>query len=104
MHTRPITDSTEAKAQTQQARRLPLLWPWLLVGAAWTTAGLSILFHQIQPLDHHYLLEESHLPWVAALVLFLAGWQVMTVAMMLPSSLPMVSMMVYTSRKQPRPV
>ena len=100
MHTRPITDSNEARGQTHQARRLPVLWPWLLVGAAWTTAGLSILFHQTQLLDHHYLLEESHLPWLAALVLFLAGWQVMTVAMMLPSSMPMVSMMIYASRRQ----
>lgn len=104
MHTRPITDSNEAKGKIQQSRRLPVLWPWILVGGAWTTALLAILFHQTQLIDHHYLLEESHLPWVAALVLFLAVWQVMTVAMMLPSSMPMVSMMVYASRKQPRPV
>jgi len=77
-----------------------VLWPWLLVGGAWTIAGLSILFHQTQLIDHHYLLEESHLPWLAALVLFLAGWQFMTVAMMLPSSMPMVYMMIYASRKQ----
>jgi predicted metal-binding membrane protein len=100
MHTRPITDSNEAKGQTQQSRRLPVLWPWLLVGGAWTTAGLSILFHQTQLIDHHYLLEESHLPWLAALVLFLAAWQCMTVAMMLPSSMPMVYMMISASRKQ----
>jgi predicted metal-binding membrane protein len=100
MHTRPITDSNEAKGQTQQSRRLPVLWPWLLVGGAWTTALLAILFHQTQLIDHHYLLEESHLPWLAALVLFLAGWQCMTVAMMLPSSMPMVYMMIYASRKQ----
>jgi len=100
MHTRPITDSNEAKGQTQQSRRLPVLWPWLLVGGAWTTALLAILFHQTQLTDHHYLLEESHLPWLAALVLFLAGWQFMTVAMMLPSSMPMVYMMIYASRKQ----
>jgi predicted metal-binding membrane protein len=100
MHTRPITDSNEAKGQTQQSRRLPVLWPWLLVGGAWTTALLAILFHQTQLIDHHYLLEESHLPWLAALVLFLAGWQCMTVAMMLPSSMPMVYMMIYANRKQ----
>jgi predicted metal-binding membrane protein len=100
MHTMPITDSNEGKGQTQQARRLPVLWLWLLVGGAWTIALLAILFHQTQLIDHHYLLEESHLPWLAALVLFLAGWQCMTVAMMLPSSMPMVYMMIYASRKQ----
>jgi predicted metal-binding membrane protein len=103
MQIRQITDSNEVKAQTHQARRLPVLWPWLLVGAAWTTALLAILFHQTQLIDHHYLLEESHLPWLAAMVLFLAVWQVMTVAMMLPSSMPMVSMMIYASRKQRHP-
>jgi predicted metal-binding membrane protein len=100
MQTRPITDSNEAKAQIPHSRRLPVPWPWLLVGGAWTIALLAILFHQTQLIDHHYLLEESHLPWVAALVLFLAGWQFMTVAMMLPSSMPMVYMMIYASRKQ----
>ena len=100
MHARPITNPKEAKGRTHQSRRLPVLWPWLLVGGAWTTALLAVLFHQTQLIDHHYLLEESHLPWLAALVLYLAVWQVMTVAMMLPSSLPMVSMMIYASRKQ----
>jgi predicted metal-binding membrane protein len=36
-------------------------------------------------------------------VIFLAGWQIMTVAMMLPSSRPMVYMLVYASRRQARP-
>ena len=35
-------------------------------------------------------------------VVFLASWQVMTLAMMLPSSMPMVTMMTYAARKQSR--
>ncbi len=91
-------------ARPASSRRAPVLWPWILVIGAWTTALLAILLHQAQLIDHHYLLEESHLPWFAALVIFLAVWQLMTVAMMLPSSMPMVYMMIYASRKQPHPV
>jgi predicted metal-binding membrane protein len=55
-------------------------------------------------LDHHYLLQASGLPWLAALEVFLLCWQVMTVAMMLPSSMPMVNLVVYAGRRQARPM
>ena len=55
-------------------------------------------------IDHHYLLEQSHLPWPITLAIFLPAWQIMTVAMMLPSSMPMVYMLVYASRRQARPL
>jgi predicted metal-binding membrane protein len=38
-------------------------------------------------IDHDYLLRTSHLPWIVALLVFLLCWQIMMVAMMLPSSL-----------------
>jgi predicted metal-binding membrane protein len=79
-----------------------VIWPWLLVGAAWTLAGLAVLTNQRSLINHHYLLEESHLPVLVALLVFLAGWQVMTVGMMLPSSMPMVSMIVHAGRQQRR--
>lgn len=44
-----------------------------------------------------------HLPVLVALVVFLACWQVMTVGMMLPSSMPMVYMIVHAGRKQRHP-
>jgi len=91
-HARPIS-----------RRRAPILWPWLVVIAAWTLALLAVLTNQSYLIDHHYLLEESHLPWLLALLVFLACWQVMTVAMMLPSSMPMVYMMVHASRQQRHP-
>src|SRR5260221_9158048 len=65
---------------------------------------LATLGHQTFLLDHHYLLQASGLPWLAALEIFLLCWQVMTVAMMLPSSMPMVQVVVYAGRRQARPV
>ena len=83
--------------------RAPVLWPWILVTVAWTVALVAALTNQNALIDHHYLLEQSHLPVLVALVVFLACWQVMTVAMMLPSSMPMVSMIVHAGRQQRRP-
>src|SRR5437588_4474892 len=94
-----VTEVTDVKDDAQPSHRAPVLWPWVLVVTAWTIAGLSVLTNQSYLINHHYLLEESHLPVLVALVVFLACWQVMTVGMMLPSSMPMLSMMAYASRK-----
>jgi predicted metal-binding membrane protein len=98
-------------------RRAPVLWPWLVVALAWGMAILALLTGQSYLVDHHQLLEGHymfmgghymrmgglHLPMYAALAVFLASWQIMTVAMMLPSSLPVVYMMIHASRQQRRP-
>jgi predicted metal-binding membrane protein len=81
----------------------PVIWPWLLVLTAWTLALLAVLTNQNYLINHHYLLEESHLPLMVALFVFLGCWQVMTAGMMLPSSMPMVSMLVRASRQQRHP-
>src|SRR5260221_14647783 len=75
----------------------------MIVVAAWTLALLAVLTNQSYLINHHYLLEQSHLPLLVVLVVFLAGFQVMTAGMMLPSSMPMLSMMVQASRRQGRP-
>jgi predicted metal-binding membrane protein len=98
-----VTQVTEVRNDVQPRRRAPVLWPWALVVAAWTLAGLSVLTNQSELINHHYLLEESHLPVLVALVVFLACWQVMTVGMMLPSSMPMIYMIVHAGRQQKRP-
>ena len=87
------------KDDAQPRHRAPVLWPWVLVVAAWALAGLSVLTNQNYLINHHYLLEESHLPVLVALVVFLACWQVMTVGMMLPSSMPMVYMIVHAGSR-----
>ena len=102
------TNATELKNQertrsTSRPRAL-VLWPWAMIIASWTLALLAVLTNQTYLINHHYLLEESHLPMFTALVVFLACWQVMTGAMMLPSSLPMMYMMVHASRKQRHPL
>jgi len=66
-------------------------------------ALVAALTHQNILINHDYLIEESHFPLPLALVIFLACWQIMTVAMMLPSSMPMVSMLVHASRQHPHP-
>src|SRR5260370_37051834 len=83
-------------------RRAPVVWPWLVVGTAWTLAGLAVLTNQSYLINHHYLLEQSHRPVLVALVIFPACWQVMVGGMMLPSSLPIMDRMVDGSRRQGR--
>ncbi|HEY7832034.1 MAG TPA: DUF2182 domain-containing protein [Ktedonobacterales bacterium] len=84
-------------------RRAPVRWPWIVVAAAWAIALLAVLTNQTYLINHAYLIEESGLPWIGALAVFLACWQVMTLAMMLPSSMPMIYMQVHASRQQAHP-
>jgi predicted metal-binding membrane protein len=83
--------------------RATILWPWILVFAAWTVVLVAVLSKQTFMINHNYLLTQSQLPWIVALVVFLVCWQVMTVAMMLPSSIPLVYMIVHASRFQQHP-
>lgn len=81
----------------RSGRRWLFFWPWLLVLAAWALALLATWTHQSYLINHDYLIIESGLPWAAALLLFLVFWQVMTAAMMFPSSLPRLAHVVQTS-------
>ena len=106
-----------ATASTRSPHRAPIRWPWAVVAAAWASALLASLANRPYLIDHHLLLD-GHLmlmgghymrmgglglPWYVALAVFLATWQVMTVAMMLPSSMPMLYMMIHASRGGARP-
>jgi predicted metal-binding membrane protein len=82
--------------------RAPVFWPWILVIAAWTVALLAALTKHTYLLNHSYLLTQSHLVWIVSLVVFLAGFQVMIFAMMVPSSMSLVYMVVFASRRQQR--
>jgi predicted metal-binding membrane protein len=100
----PVSDVGEQQQARPSSRKRTLaIWPAVLVFAAWTVALLAVLTRQTAWLDHRYLLTQGHLPWLVALLVFLASWQVMTVAMMLPSSLPLVYMMVHAGRRQRHP-
>ena len=66
-----LTDPQKAREQSRRQHRAIVLWPWLLVAAAWGVLVLATLAHQTFLLDHHYLLQASGLPWLAALEVFL---------------------------------
>jgi predicted metal-binding membrane protein len=55
------------------------------------------------PVHHHAIFGENVSPRLTTLLLYLAAWQVMTGAMMLPSSLPMMLGFARASRGQRRP-
>jgi predicted metal-binding membrane protein len=80
--------------------RVLALWPWALALAGWAIALLAAWTHQSYLINHDYLIQQSGLPWIAALIFFLICWQVMIAAMMLPSSLPLISR--FTSAIRPR--
>jgi predicted metal-binding membrane protein len=99
-----LTDvNNQPPARPAARHRAPVICPWLGVVAAWTLALIAVLTNQSYLINHHYLLEESHLPVLVALVIFLVCWQVMVVGMMLPSSMPMMYIMVHASRKPGQP-
>lgn len=62
----------------------------LLIVGAWLIALLAQLTGNAGALHHHALISSGGPPLWLAIPMSLAGWQVMTAAMMLPASLPAV--------------
>jgi predicted metal-binding membrane protein len=82
--------------------RLPqptLVWA---IAASWAVAVAAQVSGRGQALHHDALAEDGLPPW-AALGLFLLAWQLMIVAMMLPTSLPLIGLFSRASANQPRP-
>ncbi len=90
-------------AQSRSAGSLtdPLVWAVIL--GSWTLALIIQAMGHDGALSHDVLLDSEGLPPLSTLLLFLVAWQVMTAAMMLPSSLPLVGLFARASRGQPRP-
>jgi predicted metal-binding membrane protein len=88
-------------------RRIPVAIP-LAIGCAWVLAVLAQSSGKAVLLNHGALIEGTRFrsppPLWLALPLFLLAWQVMVVAMMLPSSLPMVRLFRAASARAERPV
>lgn len=61
---------------------------WYLPASAWTILFAAPLLG-LQVHDHHEIFEDAHsaTPAVLAVLVFLVGWQVMVVAMMVPSTI-----------------
>ncbi len=63
-----------------------------LIGGAWATLGLLGASAYAPYLSHDFLADAGDLGWaLARMAVFLAGWTLMSIAMMLPSSLPLVT-------------
>ncbi len=77
---------------------------WGIIFIAWTLILLPSVTGQAQLLDHRTLMEhDGTRPWSLQLLLFLLAWQVMTGAMMLPTSLPMIRLFAKASSGQEKP-
>ena len=79
-------------------RRIPLALP-VAIALAWAVALAAQASGAASTLHHDGLLEGGIPRW-AALLLFLGSWQLMTAAMMLPSSLPLVRLFWAASRRR----
>jgi predicted metal-binding membrane protein len=78
--------------------------PKAIVGAiatAWSVA-IAVDLTGSADLVHHDSLIESGPPFAVAIALFVVAWQLMIVAMMLPSSLPLIRLFGTVSLKQDR--
>lgn len=77
-----------------------LRWVWGIIILAW----ISIVITDIVGYGHlhHKFLVDDATSFMLQLLVFLATWQVMIVAMMLPSSVPMLKLFVRASINQPR--
>lgn len=87
----------------QQLLTDDLVLVWGVVLTAWALILLSTVTGFEHHLHHTAMMEHSTSPWPLKLLLFLSAWQVMTGAMMLPSSLPMVRLFAQASSGQAHP-
>jgi predicted metal-binding membrane protein len=94
------------QATREDGRRIP---PAILaaIALAWVVSIAAQSSGKAVLLNHGHLIEggpfDAPPPLWLALPLFLVAWQMMVVAMMLPSSLPMIRLFRITSARQPRP-
>ena len=92
--------SVSAVARPPALQRIPS--PILLAIAAAWVAAVAAVATGIAASFHHDSLLQGGPAFGLALLLFLLSWQVMTAAMMLPSSLPLVRMFSAASAGTPR--
>jgi predicted metal-binding membrane protein len=73
-----------------------------LVVGAWVTLWLVGASPYAGYLDHRVAVDQTALPYPARTGVFVLGWLVMSVAMMLPSSLPLITVFRTITRRRPR--
>ena len=77
-----------------------VVYPYMLIIVAWGMILLAFALHQNEFFNHDFLLSTSHYAWGIAALIFLVTWQFMTMAMMLPSVLPLLAMLEPLSAKR----
>jgi predicted metal-binding membrane protein len=88
-------DPVRLEARLQRGLTAAIVAAWAAAVTAEATGAASLLHHD-------GLIEDGPAVWIA-LPAFLLAWQVMLMAMMLPSSLPLMHLFAKASAKQPRP-
>jgi predicted metal-binding membrane protein len=78
-----------------------LRWVWGIIFLAWTLILLAEIAGYGHLLHHNSLVDDS-VPLIVKLLVFIGMWQVMIVAMMLPSSIPMLKLFARASSNQPQ--
>ena len=90
-------------ARTDTRRRFTVTLAMLIV-AAWLALTMWSLSPYARYLNHK-VLEEAHfalsVEYLTLLSIFLSGWVLMTVAMMLPTSLPLIALFLRMTRRRP---
>lgn len=74
-----------------------------LVVGAWLALAVVGASPYAGYLDHQVAIDSTALPYGVRVGIFVAGWLVMSVAMMLPSSLPLVTVFRTITRRRERP-
>lgn len=92
-----------ATTRTKRTAEPNMFLVWAIVVSAWALTLGAFLSERTAILSHDAILGERRIPGLAAILLFVAGWQVMTAGMMLPSSLPMIRLFGQASRGQTHP-
>ncbi|WP_082065467.1 DUF2182 domain-containing protein [Aliterella atlantica] len=78
-----------------------LRWVWGIIFLAWALILLAEIAGYGHLLHHNSLVDDS-IPLILKLLVFIGMWQVMIVAMMLPSSIPMLKLFARASSTQTR--
>jgi predicted metal-binding membrane protein len=76
---------------------------WLVAACAWAVIGISWAVDGAAVISHDSVLDADGTVGPLDIVAFVAAWQLMTAAMMLPTSLPMIRLFARASRGQERP-
>lgn len=74
------------------------------VGVSWSLMAALLVLDRTELIEHDAILTTSGTAWPLAILLFVVTWQLMTAAMMLPTSLPMIRAFGVSARRQRRPL